>query len=558
VRRGLALLGVVALAGAGPSAGGESTHAAAGLVFVQASPVRVRSAPDSLELCAAATPGTQAALVTPGGSDQQPAVSRTGEVAFVRGLFGSNRLMRVPPAGGAAVAVRSDVIAFWPSWTPDGARIVFATTGTGSLTGNLDLYSVASDGSDLRRLTTDPLRDTMAAVSPDGTRIAFVRGTSDLGGGELFVAGVDGTAERRAAPLSGVTRPTWSPDGRELVFAAGGSLWRVVVDSDAAAVPLTAGADPAYSPDGTHIAFVRDRDVWIMRRDGQEQVNVTHSPIGEGEPAWLRAGAPAASEPCAIVGTEGRDTLVGTEGDDEFYDIAGDDVIDGRGGNDYVLDGPGDDEILGGPGDDEIVLVQGANRAAGGEGNDLLTAQRLSAAQEPNLLSGDAGDDSLYGGLADDRLVGGAGNDTIFGGRGRDTVDAGPGNDRVEGNAGDDVVDGGPGNDMLFGGVRYTGPGGILNGNDLLIGGAGVDFLAGGPGRDDLRGGTGADYLLGGAGADRLRGDAGFDVLAGDAGDDLLLARDREPDELRGGLGHDLARVDRGVDLLFGLERLLP
>ncbi len=61
----------------------------------------------------------------------------------------------------------------WPTWTPDGRRIVFASRRDGPFS----LYSMKPDGSDVRRLTFPdaPLSDARPSVSPDGRRILFNR-----------------------------------------------------------------------------------------------------------------------------------------------------------------------------------------------------------------------------------------------------------------------------------------------------------------------------------------------------------------------------------------------
>lgn len=100
----------------------------------------------------------------------------------------------------------------WPCWSPDGARIVFSSTRDG----DFDLYGMAPDGSDARRLTASPRQDIRPRFSPDGDRIAFVSHRD--GNAELYVMPAAGGEALR------VTRhderddyPCWRPDGRRLV-----------------------------------------------------------------------------------------------------------------------------------------------------------------------------------------------------------------------------------------------------------------------------------------------------------------------------------------------------
>jgi TolB protein len=61
----------------------------------------------------------------------------------------------------------------WPTWTPDGARIVYASQAAGRFA----LYSMKPDGSDVRRITRPetPWSDARPCVSPDMRRIVFNR-----------------------------------------------------------------------------------------------------------------------------------------------------------------------------------------------------------------------------------------------------------------------------------------------------------------------------------------------------------------------------------------------
>ena len=61
----------------------------------------------------------------------------------------------------------------------------------------------------------------------------------------------------------GPTGAAWSPDGRELVYSLGGSLWRQATGATSAR-QLTDGPgydhQPDWSPDGRFVAYVSDRD----------------------------------------------------------------------------------------------------------------------------------------------------------------------------------------------------------------------------------------------------------------------------------------------------------
>ncbi|MFM2093115.1 MAG: hypothetical protein RIS70_239, partial [Planctomycetota bacterium] len=55
----------------------------------------------------------------------------------------------------------------WPDFAPDGQRFVFGS----SRDGNFEIYTAKLDGSDVRRLTKEPLQDLRPRFSPDGQRI---------------------------------------------------------------------------------------------------------------------------------------------------------------------------------------------------------------------------------------------------------------------------------------------------------------------------------------------------------------------------------------------------
>ena len=111
-----------------------------------------------------------------------------------------------------------------PSWSPDGRTIAFVTDRDG----NAEIYVMNADGTDPRNLTRSPGNDggiggiaAGAAWSPDGSRILFAstRDTRDDDNPELYVMNADGSNVKRLTREPGIEGVlSWSPDGRTIAF----------------------------------------------------------------------------------------------------------------------------------------------------------------------------------------------------------------------------------------------------------------------------------------------------------------------------------------------------
>ncbi|HEX6631010.1 MAG TPA: DPP IV N-terminal domain-containing protein, partial [Gemmatimonadaceae bacterium] len=165
-----------------------------------------------------------------------------------------------------------------PVLSPDGKYVAFISYGSflrGEITPSLYLAD-AKTGKRLHRLVesgfdvnTEELRQlySQAAFSPDGKLLAYTaqrRGRDVL---YLLDVAARKVVHRFDLPLEGVTSPSWSPDGRRLVFSGndGGITDLYVVDADGANFRrLTddrfGDNQPQWSPDGRTIAFASDRD----------------------------------------------------------------------------------------------------------------------------------------------------------------------------------------------------------------------------------------------------------------------------------------------------------
>ena len=128
--------------------------------------------------------------------------------------------------------------------------------------------------------------------SPDGSRIAFV--SQRNGANAVWVCDSEGTSCQQLTHEGRATPPSWSPDGRSIVFSwildgnpdvyaidTGDAFPRRLTDED------SQDAYPEWSRDGRWIYFSSDRsgllEVWKVRRDGGEAMQVTTE--GGGGPA---------------------------------------------------------------------------------------------------------------------------------------------------------------------------------------------------------------------------------------------------------------------------------
>ena len=107
-----------------------------------------------------------------------------------------------------------------PSWSPGGGFLVFSSDRVSY--DNVEVFRMRSDGTAVTRLTRTAagVDDNAPDISPDGRRIVF-SSTRSRGQHDLFTMAADGSGVRRLTgdPTLDDVFPKWTRDGRSVVFA---------------------------------------------------------------------------------------------------------------------------------------------------------------------------------------------------------------------------------------------------------------------------------------------------------------------------------------------------
>jgi Tol biopolymer transport system component len=206
-----------------------------------------------------------------------------------------------------------------------GSRFVFSQKGDAERTTTEEIYTLSTEGTDLRRITTNDFWDLYPVWSPDGSRMAFLsQRVASLG---IYVMNADGSDVGMLLDSSAHEADIdWR--GEQIVFTRDSRIW--IMQSDGSGVrqvtnPPRAGEwgnanlpfgdyDPRLSPDGTHIVFERlvgdqsahgNYDFFLVDVAGSQEVRLTHSGYSQGLASWSNSGDEIAYI-VAAVGEAGR------------------------------------------------------------------------------------------------------------------------------------------------------------------------------------------------------------------------------------------------------------
>ena len=156
---------------------------------------------------------------------------------------------------------------FAPRFSPDGKQVIFSLDDNG----NSEVYTMDLRTRAVKRLTFNPAIDTSPSFSPDGRRVIF---NSDRGGSQqLYVMGSDGSNVARISFGQGkYATPVWSPRGDLIAFTKiyEGRFYIGVMRPDGSNERLLTESfldeGPTWSPNGRVLMFFRQEPT---RADGK-------------------------------------------------------------------------------------------------------------------------------------------------------------------------------------------------------------------------------------------------------------------------------------------------
>ena len=220
------------------------------------------------------TPLPSGSIPSPSASDQL-----TGKIAFtcqVNRVQASDQICIMNADGSGFRQLTSDSVRhYYPSLSPDGASVIYAAFREQNV---YEIYEFDLNDGSVNRLTDRIGVSNAPEISPDGTTIAFMRGNPNTQQNQIWVMDRNGDNPGNVPGALGWD-PTWSPDGRFILFASdregAAQLFTVSLRGNAvnriSNLPAIRGRSD-WSPDGEFIVTYSgepwNRELYIMSADG--------------------------------------------------------------------------------------------------------------------------------------------------------------------------------------------------------------------------------------------------------------------------------------------------
>lgn len=220
------------------------------------------------------------------------------EVTYISYASGQPKVMLINVDTGQRELVGNfPGMSFAPRFSPDGNKVVMSLQNGA----NANLYIMDLRNKNMTRLTSGAALDTSASYSPDGKQIVF---ESDRDGKQqLYIMSADGSNVRRVSVGGGsYSTPVWSPRGDLIAFTklVGGQFLIGVMKVDGSGERILAGGyhneGPTWSPNGRVLMFFRETrgaeggpSIWTVDITGRNERKLNTNGFAS-DPAWSPLG----------------------------------------------------------------------------------------------------------------------------------------------------------------------------------------------------------------------------------------------------------------------------
>ena len=168
--------------------------------------------------------------------------------------------------------------------------------------GSEQICIMKADGSDFKRLTAENnIRHFYPSLSPDGKQVLYSAYLADNNYEVYSLELGDGSVDQLTNLYGVDNAPEISPDRQQLVFmhnSPAKNIYQIMIanssGNNSENIPGINGWDPTWSPDGKLILFASDKNgtvqLYTVRPDGSRLTKITNLPAIRGRSDWSSDG----------------------------------------------------------------------------------------------------------------------------------------------------------------------------------------------------------------------------------------------------------------------------